>query len=181
MIEIKIIPINTIDIVVLNHLKDNIPYIIPGTSCSIGEVLGYPPWAINIKRNQILSIELLYHLEIKKDVQHYNFILGVIDYDIYAPGLNFIFGQAMENIALISITRLRPEFYGENPDQELFLKRVLTEAIHELGHAFGLTHCANPYCVMHFSNSIEDTDRKSYNFCKRCYGNLQIIIKNIDL
>jgi len=37
------------------------------------------------------------------------------------------------------------------------MQRVIKEAVHELGHAFGLTHCENSKCVMHFSNSLQDT------------------------
>lgn len=85
----------------------------------------------------------------------------------------------MELIALISVTRLNPEFYGEKPDRAKYYRRILTEAVHELGHAFGLPHCTIPTCVMYFSNSIDDTDRKGYNFCKRCKTRLQNIINKL--
>ena len=84
------------------------------------------------------------------------------------PGLNFIFGLASKKIVIISITRLYEEFYGYKKNNQLFNKRVLTEAVHELGHAYGLNHCKNPYCVMFFSNSLVDTDRKGHKFCDDC-------------
>jgi len=49
---------------------------------------------------------------------------------------------------------------------------VATEAVHELGHAFGLQHCGNPECVMFFSNSIMDTDRKGWHLCQQCRARL---------
>ncbi|MFQ6039016.1 MAG: archemetzincin, partial [Candidatus Aminicenantales bacterium] len=64
--------------------------------------------------------------------------------------------------------RLRQEFYRLPEDRTLFLARCVKEAVHELGHAFGLRHCPNPRCVMHFSNSLLDTDKKTASFCQRC-------------
>ena len=96
--------------------------------------------------------------------------LGVVDVDIFAPGLNFVFGQAdiSGKRALISLKRLRQEFYGLYRDEDLFLQRALKEAVHELGHTYGLGHCPDPSCVMHFSNSLPDTDLKGRNFCSFC-------------
>ena len=97
-------------------------------------------------------------------------VLGVVDVDIFAPGLNFVFGQAdiTGRRALISLKRLRQGFYGLHRDEELFQQRALKEAVHELGHTYGLGHCPDPSCVMHFSNSLPDTDLKGWNFCSFC-------------
>jgi archaemetzincin len=102
-------------------------------------------------------------------------VLGVIDADCYAPGLNFIFGQAALDGrgAFIVLPRLRPSFYGLAEDSLLFRQRVLSEAVHELGHTWGLTHCPNPNCVMHFSNTLHDTDVKGAIFCQRCQDRWQ--------
>jgi len=90
--------------------------------------------------------------------------------DLYAGHLNFVFGEADPDvgIAVVSTYMLRPEFYGEAPSPELFLSRLVKEAVHELGHTFRLGHCPDPACVMHFSNSILDTDLKGPDFCPRC-------------
>jgi archaemetzincin len=100
--------------------------------------------------------------------------LGIIDADIFAPELNFIFGQALVGgcCALIGLARLRPEFHHEEPDPELFARRTLIEAVHELGHTAGLDHCPNQHCVMNFSRTIEDSDRKGPDFCPQCQTRL---------
>ena len=100
--------------------------------------------------------------------------LFVTEHDLFADRLNFVFGEAElgGKRAIISLYRLRPEFYGMK-DGELFKERAIKEAMHELGHVFGLIHCRNPSCVMYFSNSILDTDRKSWKYCELCLAKLK--------
>ncbi len=100
-------------------------------------------------------------------------VLGVIDEDLFVADLNFIFGLAYGNRAIISLARLRQDFYGLSPNPDLFRERVLKEAVHELGHVFGLPHCIDRSCVMCFSNSILDTDFKGWRYCERCREKLE--------
>ncbi len=102
-------------------------------------------------------------------------LLGVIDQDLYVPELNFVFGEAdvLGRIAVIGLPRLRQEYYGLDPDPELFLQRASKEAIHELGHTFGFGHCPDRKCIMHFSNSLGDTDVKAPRFCAACKKKLE--------
>lgn len=84
--------------------------------------------------------------------------------------LNFVFGLADRATAraIIALPRLRQSFYGLPDDIALFRERAIKEAVHELGHTFGLGHCRDRRCVMAFSNSLADTDRKGQEFCERC-------------
>lgn len=96
-------------------------------------------------------------------------VLGVMDDDLYTPGLNFVFGQARRGAAgVIGLSRLYPSFYSEADDPALFLFRAEIEAVHELGHVAGLDHCPDSRCVMRFSNNIQHTDVKGSRFCAPC-------------
>ncbi len=96
-------------------------------------------------------------------------ILAVTDGDCYADNLNFVFGIADvgARVALVSLNRLR------GPTSARFRERAAKEIIHELGHGEGLVHCRDPKCVMHFSNSLSDTDAKSSEFCQECQWRLR--------
>jgi archaemetzincin len=125
----------------------------------------------NAQRAQYRASKILKKLEEHMKFKNYYRLLGITDEDIYTEGLNFVFGVAKkplnfnEGIAsLISVCRLREDFYNRNKDAELFRLRVLKEAVHELGHTFNLDHCDNT-CVMRFSNSLRHTDEKPPTYC----------------
>jgi archaemetzincin len=97
-------------------------------------------------------------------------VLGVTVGDLYVPVLTFVFGEAQVdgNFATVSTARLREEFYGLPADGALLRDRLLKESIHELGHTFGLRHCADWRCVMSSSYGVERLDVKSAEFCTAC-------------
>lgn len=92
-------------------------------------------------------------------------VLAVTEADLYSDDLNFVFGlaDARGRAAVISVHRLRA-----GGDARVFHERVVKEAVHELGHTTGLGHCPDPRCVMHFSNTLADSDRKAAELCARC-------------
>ncbi|MFB0566006.1 MAG: archaemetzincin family Zn-dependent metalloprotease [Candidatus Aminicenantaceae bacterium] len=126
--------------------------------------------AYNPSRNQYFSSHILKKLSQFINPDRKEKVLGITDVDLYVEGLNFVFGEAElgGHFAIISLARLSQSFYGLKEDRSLFLDRTMKEAVHELGHVYGISHCANPECVMHFSNSLMDTDRKKTSFCIRC-------------
>ncbi len=144
----------------------------PDTKCVLTtETLPVPEKAFDRGRKQYRSDAILDMVQEYAEKQvALKRVLGIIDVDIFVPSLSFVFGEAKcpGKAALISLYRLKPEFHGQKPDSDLFIERTEKEAVHELGHTFGLEHCPNPFCVMHFSNSIFDTDRKQGLFCDKC-------------
>ncbi|MDH7500400.1 MAG: archaemetzincin family Zn-dependent metalloprotease [candidate division NC10 bacterium] len=138
-----------------------------------------PHYAFQERRGQYHSTAILNQL--KKALEGvYDRTLGVADVDLFVPSLNFVFGEAdlLHGVAVISLFRLRPESYGLPSDSGLLQERALKEAVHELGHTFGLMHCGHWRCVMHFSNSLADTDRKGHRFCWRCRDSLATALRS---
>lgn len=121
-------------------------------------------------RKQWKSDKILMWLLDKSKPGRGNKLLAICNFDAYSSGLNFVFGQANIDgrISAIYLSRLRQEFYGLKADKSLFYQRIVKEAVHELGHAFSLKHCNNHMCVMHFSNSLPNTDIKQNSFCDIC-------------
>lgn len=135
-----------------------------------GKGIKIPQEAYNSSRNQYFSSLILNKLHQVMKPSKGEKILVISDVDLYVEELNFVFGEAElgGHLAIISLARLSQSFYGFPEDKILFLERVKKEAVHELGHTFGLRHCPDPLCVMHFSNILMDTDRKRASFCSRC-------------
>lgn len=165
---IIIIPVGEVPQDLIRWLKAELAQVLNRETSSGRRIDLRPAW-YDRQRQQVRGPALLCALE---DVprRKRDRILGLADVDCYAAGLNFIFGQASprKGAAFVALPRLRPSFYGLPDRVERFRERTLKEAIHELGHTWGLSHCPNPRCVMHFSNTLADTDAKRATFCERC-------------
>lgn len=133
-----------------------------------------PEQAFNPTRKQYHSSTILRIIH-RMVGDRYERVLGVTGVDLFVPQLNYVTGEpdVINGKAIVSTARLRPEFYGLKGDPDVFLSRLLKEAVHEIGHTYNMTHCENPDCVMYFSNSIQDTDGKSKTFCKECQKMLE--------
>lgn len=164
-VRIAIVPFGDLDPRKLHALRDRLQDLLR-LRAEIVEAVKIPEESFVPSRNQYLAESFLLCLE-EVPWDGYVRALGVTDRDLFAPGLNFVFGQAYGTVAVISTWRLRSCRGPENHDP-LLEARMVKEAIHELGHTFGLGHCSDPFCVMHFSNSIRDTDLKSELFCDNC-------------
>jgi archaemetzincin len=131
--------------------------------------LPLPPASFDPERNQYNSTAILKKM-LKRLPREALKALGITQVDLFIPIMKFIFGEAQfqGRGALFSLYRLRPEFYGSEPDWNTLTFRCTKEAIHELGHTFGLPHCLQPDCVMHASSVVQDTDRKTGRLCPTC-------------
>jgi archaemetzincin len=103
-------------------------------------------------------------------------ILAVLDVDLFIPILTFVFGEAqLKGIgAVVSTRRLDNRFYGLPEDREVTTDRLLKEAVHELGHTFGLIHCSQPRCVMNSSTYVENIDLKPAELCPLCQKSIKV-------
>ena len=97
-------------------------------------------------------------------------VLAVTSLDLFVPILTFVFGEAQlaGRCAVVSTHRLREEIYGMAPNPALLQERLIKEAVHELGHTFGLQHCDDWRCAMASSHSVEFLDVKGAELCDNC-------------
>ena len=128
-----------------------------------------PAFAFDGKRNQYSSTLLLKRLVEMRPARAYR-VLGITEGDLYIPMLSFVFGQAQVGgpAALVSVARLRQEFYRLPVDEELLGERIQKEVLHELGHTLSLIHCPEPSCVMSLATGVSQVDRKSVQYCGSC-------------
>jgi len=100
-------------------------------------------------------------------------LVAVTERDLFIPVLTFVFGHAQlgGRVAVISLARLRQEFYGLPPAPDVLSERARKEALHETGHTFGLVHCSG-HCAMSLSANIQQIDRKPAAYCAACAARL---------
>ena len=174
MQNIVLIPIGRTRQNVADFLSFSLPEILHAPCRLLEEEIALEPF-YSRDRQQYHSTEILRKLlpYAAAAGQH---VLGIMDEDLYIPILTFVFGEAQlaGRCALMSGHRLHQEFYGLPADESLYLHRCEKEAVHELGHTLGLTHCQNFECVMRYSNSVADIDIKRNVFCPNCSQTLGI-------
>jgi archaemetzincin len=131
---------------------------------------GSPRHAFDQRRNQHSSGEILKWL--LPLTPPGGKVLGLTDRDLFIPILTYVFGEAQLNgaAAVVSTARLEDELEPSGP--RVVRERVAKEAVHELGHCFGLRHCQTPGCVMGRSSSVRDVDEKGQGLCTDCRARL---------
>ncbi len=174
MKRIYLVPVGEVDPGLLERLAAELAqrFDVP---CCVRPTPLSPEFAFESTRNQFLSTAILAELYDRGSPANTR-VLGVTAVDLYIPVLTFVFGEAQVNnpCALVSLHRLREEFYGMPPNPELLQQRLLKEAVHELGHTFGLLHCPDYRCVMTSSHSVERLDVKTAEFCPSCRRQLRL-------
>lgn len=97
-------------------------------------------------------------------------VLAVTEVDLCIPMLTFVFGQAQLDgpAALVSLARLRQEYYGLPANRALLIERAGREALHEVGHTYGLVHCPEAPCAMSLCHNVRQIDARDGGFCPGC-------------
>lgn len=170
---VYIVPIEDIDSKLIDVLADFLRSFFP--EVIVEKATSMPSEAYAAERQQFHTGYIINHLKIKYTGLRGK-VLGVTEEDIFSPEVSFVFGEAPLDgkKAIVSGHRLRPEFHGKKSDETLYCLRLAKEALHQLGHTLGLGHCDHEYCVMNFSSTPKDTDRKNSSPCRDCQHTLLI-------
>lgn len=126
-----------------------------------------PAW--DRARGQYNSFDLLKAVAERRPA-HASRLLGLTSCDLFVPMLSFVFGQAQlgGSAALVSTARLDQKFYGLPPRKPLLLERTMKTVLHELGHTYGLVHCADRSCAMALATNVGQLDAKEPRYCEAC-------------
>ena len=147
-------------------------------SLEVGRIYGCPTeflpllqdadFAFDAGRNQYYSTMILEKLATEAPSRALK-TLAITHVDLFIPILTHVYGEAQlgGRSCIISTCRLKENLPAINP-QDVFIHRVVKEAIHELGHTFNLRHCPDHTCLMHYCRSERDVDRKSDDLCRHC-------------
>ncbi len=162
---VHLLPVGKVDVSLLRDLRVMIPQRLP-VAC---EILPYeldPTPCYHAERQQFHSSEILQRMQSLVRPQDWRF-LAIADVDLYIPILKYVFGEAQMGgpCPLVSVHRLRQEFYGLAPDDSLLRQRLLKESVHELGHTLNLRHCQDYTCVMASSHAVEWIDLRESALC----------------
>ncbi len=125
-------------------------------------------YAYDSRRKQYGSPRLLSRLRRRKKNPD-DKIMGVVDVDLYSPGYDFVYGEAeiSSGIATLSVYRLLGKSRQRNSVSKLIVARVVREAIHEVGHLYGLGHCTSK-CAMRACTCLAEVDKAGNKFCPEC-------------
>ena len=130
--------------------------------------------AYDSARKQYISPRLLSRLNRMKRSSG-DKILGIVNVDLYSPEYEFVYGEADVNsgVATLSTHRLISKNPNNHSDIRLFEERIIREAIHEVGHLYGLDHCRNPQCVMRTCTCLAEVDEAGNALCDECGNKLK--------
>jgi len=166
--KIVVVPLGEVDFMMVNRLATNIGPIF-SRSVDILKGMKMPDEAFNVVRNQSYASILLNKLErVKANLRE--MVLGVCEEDIYLPDEPFVIGHsdAVSGTAIVSLYRIRQEFYGLPEDESRVYGRLFKQSIHQLAHLFEMTSCRNPKCINYYSQNMIDIDNKGDKFCDIC-------------
>jgi archaemetzincin len=166
--KIVVVPLGEVDFMMVNKLASAVGPMF-NRSVDILKGMKMPKESYNVVRNQYYAQVILSKIERTKANSREK-VIAVCEEDLYLPDESFILGWSdhLSGTAVVSMYRLRQEFYGLPEDEAKVYPRLYKEAIHQLAHLFNLTECRNPRCVNYFSQIMMDIDNKTERFCDIC-------------
>ncbi len=170
-LRICITPLGKIGGDLLNGLAEGLAKVFP-LQHVITDGISDIEFAYDVSRKQYSAVELLKKLKSVTQDEAAK-VLGVTEKDLFVPILTFVYGQAQLGGRFAVVSSFRPD------EKALGLGRLIKEGVHELGHTFGLIHCANSLCAMNFSHKLAQIDIKEAFLCGACRAVLETRILSI--
>jgi archaemetzincin len=189
---INILILNDISRSILRYLRKNLSTVFKCNVIILKRII-IPSTLFNDDKKQYDGRKLLKFLTENMTLREVKDInLAVFDRDLYKGNLDYVFSLAspFPKISVISIMRVHPHFNKDyfsrslkkrkagrfpllvkklnSAEKRLYYERILKEAVHGIGHTFGLIHCNNRSCIMYPSNTSDDIDGKDTTFCAAC-------------
>jgi len=170
--KIVLVPLGEVDFILVNRLATSIGPVF-NRSVDILKGMKVPEESYNVVRGQNYATVLLNKLERVKS-SHREFILGLLEEDIYLPDEPFVIGHSdtVSRTAIVSLFRIRQEFYGLPEDEKKVFSRVYKQSIYHMAPLFNIPACRNPKCVNYYSQKMFDIDTKGQRFCDICLRQL---------
>lgn len=162
------VPLGDVDYFMINKLGTQLSAAL-SLSSSIVQGMKIPPEAYNPRRAQYYSTVILQKLEIIRSNQR-ELMLGILEEDLYNAKGAFVLSEfdRLTSCAVVSLYRVRSEFYGLPEDESKVYPRLYKESFKLFAQLIGLHACKNPHCVLYFSDNMLDIDDKQDKFCDVC-------------
>ncbi len=131
--------------------------------------------AYNSKRKQYNVLKIINQIEIIPSKEER--VFAFTDKNIYSGELGFVFSSTdkSKNVGVVSTYHLRLKLGGKLEDgraevkgyvdENLLLERTLKTLYRNFGATMGFSTTFDKNCVMAFSDSLIDLDKKSIEFC----------------
>lgn len=177
-VSVALISLGRVEDVSLEDVGAAVERVLP-VRCTIGQGVSGSQVGYDAQRDQYLASAVLEHHE-SAVPEGPDLALFVTEQDLYQGELNFVLGlaDADKGCCVVSLARMRLGMPRGELDRRLLQDRAEKTAVHELGHVFGLRHCPNRDCVMAFSNTVGDTDRKRCWLCDTCRKKLNGLVSS---
>jgi archaemetzincin len=170
--KVIILPLGTIDSPYSSFLKQEIPKIYK-VEVQLAAAMQMPQTAFYKPRQRYIADSLLVFLRARSENKN-EYVLGITSSDISTSAGNNVnwgvmgLGYRPGNACVISPFRIK----GNLKNSRQLYNRFLKVALHELGHNFGLDHCADQHCIMVDAEGKNKLDGEDH-LCKNCTNVLQ--------
>jgi archaemetzincin len=166
--ELLFVPLGNIDSDLLSQIAEttasafNLPY-------KIAERLPLPDYAVIQGSNQYNIDALLSSIAFMKAADNIH-TLAITNVDVTANGYRFLFAKNVrpQHYSVMSVYRLISQAPVAGIVDPMLEERSEKMAIHQIAHTFGYEDCQTRNCVMMYSDSVDELDCKSTDFCPKC-------------